>query len=322
LNLVCGGFGTPRNRSAGRYAVAAHDAESSTGVMKGVITQSTLQLPSPNCHWLLILSTLAGACGAPAPPSTGSWVGDAEQADGADQIEVTVDSGGTTAHITVAAWQVDTVTASRITDTRDSLVFAGIVRQQTMRLTGILADGAWNGGVSLGERHTSVHMVRLFPLGDADRRAMVGTYRTGSGRVIGIAPFSELGARPMLIDYETGRLGPLYPVSRDRLIAMTHPWTPARAAGQTYVLLLSPGSTYLTPQPGRLEERRAEYARWADSLARVGKLDVEGHLEPPGNVVDGLFIIRAANDSDAARIAATCPHIKYRGHIEVRRFIE
>jgi hypothetical protein len=35
-----------------------------------------------------------------------------------------------------------------------------------------------------------------------------------------------------------------------------------------------------------------------------------------------LFIIRAANDSDAARIAATCPHIKYRGHIEVRRFIE
>jgi hypothetical protein len=35
-----------------------------------------------------------------------------------------------------------------------------------------------------------------------------------------------------------------------------------------------------------------------------------------------LFIIRAANDSDAARIAATCPRIKYRVHIEVRRFIE
>ncbi len=106
------------------------------------------------------------------------------------------------------------------------------------------------------------------------------------------------------------------------LLVMTHPWSPARATGQTYVLLLSPGSAYLTPPQGHLEERRAEYARWADSLARIGKLDVEGHLEPPGNVVDGLFIIRAANDSDAARIAATCPHIKYRGHIEVRRFIE
>src|SRR5260370_8240539 len=80
--------------------------------------------------------------------------------------------------------------------------------------------------------------------------------------------------------------------------------------------------TYLPPPPGHLEERRAVYARWADSLARVGKLDVEGHLEPPGNVVDGLFIIRAANDSDAARIAATCPHIKYRGHIQVRRFLQ
>ena len=50
---------------------------------------------------------------------------------------------------------------------------------------------------------------------------------------------------------------------------MTHPWSPARAAGQTYVLLLSPGPAYLAPPPGHLEERRAEYARWADSLARA-----------------------------------------------------
>lgn len=105
------------------------------------------------------------------------------------------------------------------------------------------------------------------------------------------------------------------------LLVITHPWSP-RATGETYVLLLSPGPGYLAPPPGHLEERRAEYGRWADSLARVGKLDVEGHLEPPGDVVDGLFIIRAASDSDAERIAATCPHIKYRGHIEVRRFVE
>jgi len=106
------------------------------------------------------------------------------------------------------------------------------------------------------------------------------------------------------------------------LLVMTRPWSPARATGQTYVLLLSPGSAYLTPAPGHLDERRAEYGRWADSLARLGKLDLEGHLEPPGAIVNGLFIIRASNDSDAARIAATCPHIKYRGHIELRRFIE
>ena len=106
------------------------------------------------------------------------------------------------------------------------------------------------------------------------------------------------------------------------LLVMTHPWSRSRSTGQTYVLLLSPGSEYLAPPPGRLDERRAEYGRWADSLARLGKLDLGGHLEPPGDVVDGLFIIRASSDSDAARIAATCPHIKYRGHIEVRRFVE
>lgn len=105
------------------------------------------------------------------------------------------------------------------------------------------------------------------------------------------------------------------------LLVITHAWSPAGATGQTYVLLLSPGPDYLTPPPGQLEERRAEYGRWADSLARLGKLEVEGRVEPPGTV-DGLFIIRAANDADAARIAATCPHVKYRGHIEVRRFIE
>jgi hypothetical protein len=106
------------------------------------------------------------------------------------------------------------------------------------------------------------------------------------------------------------------------VLLITHPWSPARATGQAYVLLLSPGPGYLAPPPGQLDARRAEYGRWADSLARLGKLDVEGHLEPPGDVVDGLFIVRAANDSDAARIAATCPHNKYRGHIEVRRLVE
>ena len=106
------------------------------------------------------------------------------------------------------------------------------------------------------------------------------------------------------------------------VLVITHPWSPARATGETYVLLLSPGPGYLAPAPGQLEARRAEYGRWADSLAHLGKLDVEGHLEPPGDVVDGLFIVRAASDSDAARIAATCPHIKYRGHIEVRRLVE
>lgn len=93
------------------------------------------------------------------------------------------------------------------------------------------------------------------------------------------------------------------------------------APGNTYVMLLYLDSTYRFPAPGHGAERIAELSRWADSLAKRGQLDLGGHLvgsRDPG----GLFIIRARSDSDAARIAASCPHLKYGGRVEVRRFIE
>ena len=95
----------------------------------------------------------------------------------------------------------------------------------------------------------------------------------------------------------------------------------AAAPADTYVLLLNEDSTYRPAPPGGDSERVTVVARWADSLAKLGKLEVGGRLvnsELPG----GLFIIRAASDSDAARIAATCPFVKWGGHIYVRRFIE
>lgn len=102
---------------------------------------------------------------------------------------------------------------------------------------------------------------------------------------------------------------------------VAHAWPQPRAAGQTYALLLSEGPTYRPPPPGGLPARRHEYALWADSLDRLGKLDLEGSVEGSTNP-DGLFIIRAADLAEAERIAATCPHNKYGGHIEVRRFVE
>jgi len=91
------------------------------------------------------------------------------------------------------------------------------------------------------------------------------------------------------------------------------------APGNTYVLLLYPDSTYRFPPKGHGAERVAELVRWADSLYVAGKLERGGHLVGPGPV-GGLFMIRAANDSDAARISATCPFTKYGGRLEVRRF--
>lgn len=89
----------------------------------------------------LMLATFAGACGGTAPLTVGLWIGDAKRVDGADQIETTVDSSGTTARITLAAWQVETVTASRVTAAGDSLVFIAVIEKDTMRLTGALSNG-------------------------------------------------------------------------------------------------------------------------------------------------------------------------------------
>ena len=95
--------------------------------------------------------------------------------------------------------------------------------------------------------------------------------------------------------------------------------TPAQ--GNTYVMLLYLDSTYRMPPKEHSAERVAEIVRWADSLDAAGRLERGGHLVGPGPV-GGLFMIRAANDTDAARIAATCPFTKYGGRIEVKRFEE
>jgi hypothetical protein len=93
------------------------------------------------------------------------------------------------------------------------------------------------------------------------------------------------------------------------------------APGNTYALLLYQDSTYRHAPTGHSAERVAELVRWADSLNAVGKLERGGHLVGPGPI-GGLFLIRAANDADAARIAATCPFTKYGGRVEVKRFEE
>jgi hypothetical protein len=92
-----------------------------------------------------------------------------------------------------------------------------------------------------------------------------------------------------------------------------------QAKGQAYVVLLYEDSTYRPTPPGHQAERVAVVARWADSLDAVGKLDRAGRVRGPGEL-GGLFIIRAADDADAAQIAAACPFTKWGGHIEVRRF--
>jgi hypothetical protein len=104
-------------------------------------------------------------------------------------------------------------------------------------------------------------------------------------------------------------------------VALVLLWPHSRKTGDQYVLLLHVDSTYVWPAPGHMAEREHEYGRWADSLASHGKLDLGGKLTGPGEL-DGMFIVRARSAAEAAQIAATCPHNKYHGYVEVRRLIE
>jgi hypothetical protein len=89
--------------------------------------------------------------------------------------------------------------------------------------------------------------------------------------------------------------------------------------GKTYVVLLYEDSTYRPAPAGHDAERVAVLARWADSLDTVGKFERAGRLSGPGPL-GGLFIVRAADDADAARIVASCPFTQWGGHIEMKRF--
>ena len=89
--------------------------------------------------------------------------------------------------------------------------------------------------------------------------------------------------------------------------------------GKSYVVMLYEDSTYRPAPPGHDAERVAVLARWADSLDAIGKFERAGRLRGPGPL-GGLFIVRAVDDADAARIAASCPFTQWGGHIEMKRF--
>ena len=89
--------------------------------------------------------------------------------------------------------------------------------------------------------------------------------------------------------------------------------------GQTYVVLLYEDSTYRPAPAGHNGERIAVLSRWADSLDAVGKFERAGRVMGPGPL-GGLFIVRATDDADAARIGTSCPFTQWGGHVEVKRF--
>lgn len=167
---------------------------------------------------VLLISILAIGCTAPSAPTTGQWIGDIRHAVAAERMEIDVDSSGRSVRISLASWQLDQAIASQTPAGADSLAFMVVVDKDTVRVRGIAHEGAWIGEAKRGAEAASFALRRLHPLADHEWGAIVGTYRTENGRLFGIAPFSEFGTRPLIVDYSTGRIGPLYPIARGRFL--------------------------------------------------------------------------------------------------------
>ena len=103
----------------------------------------------------------------------------------------------------------------------------------------------------------------------------------------------------------------------------------APPAGPRFVLLLYAGTD---PIAGTPDTRRLEYAQWARDLSAGGTAIAGEELSeeardvpsapgapPAGPLPRGFFIVSAPDLDAAARIASTCPHLRYGGRIVIKR---
>jgi hypothetical protein len=108
--------------------------------------------------------------------------------------------------------------------------------------------------------------------------------------------------------------------------------TDTRPATPTFLLLFHVDSSFRRGHtPAASAAILADYGRWADRLTREGTLiggeklaDSTAWFGPvpetsaTGDHLAGFMVIRAKDRAAAAEIAATCPHLKYGGRIELR----
>jgi len=166
--------------------------------------------------WLAAVGSIG--CGvAPTGLTAGTWWGDLKYPDRAERLELLVDSGAAKATVSIASWQMNETAGTIRRLSTDSLELAAVHGTDTVMLRGALARGAFRGEARHGNDLVPFELRQVRLLTDSAWAAIVGTYRARDG-LIGIAPFAEFGPGVRLIDYRTGRLGPLIPVSDDRFL--------------------------------------------------------------------------------------------------------
>lgn len=111
------------------------------------------------------------------------------------------------------------------------------------------------------------------------------------------------------------------------------PPTQAEVTGRPRYLLLLAGDTVPEVSPG---DRAKEYGEWARSVSVNGIYIRGAELAPTARLigvaaetslgrelatVGGYFIVEASTETEAVRLAESCPHVKYGGVIQVRKLL-
>lgn len=166
----------------------------------------------------VLLALVTIACGGSSPETAGQWIGDLRRGERSQRLEVSVDSSGRAISVSLASSGLSNAPARQLPAGRDSLAVTASVGPDTVDLRGGVANGVWSGRGRQGSDTAFFELRRLHPVTNAEWSSIIGTYRSGHGGLLGIAPFSEFGSLPLIVDYSSGRIGPLFAIARNRFL--------------------------------------------------------------------------------------------------------
>jgi len=182
-------------------------------------------------HTLPFMLLLAG-CTSGQPSLAGHWLGEARVGKDVVRLEVRIDSTrpAPRATVDVSQWQIKAEQPSEVHADGQTFDLTAGTGEKRLALSGRVGRDSLAGRLLHGADSGSFTLIRVVDLAPEELRAIFGTYRTAEGRLVGISRFEEFGPTPLVMDYGGGRIGPVYPVSRTRLLvgaALVAPVFPA-----------------------------------------------------------------------------------------------